>query len=51
MDNIFLDLYKQFQKMDMNGKDLDHMLNALPWEEVKNEDGTVSYVCKIKEEK
>jgi len=48
VDNFFLDLYHKFGKMNMNGKDLDHMLNALPWKEKERlPDGTVVYECKI----
>jgi len=51
MDNFFLDLYNKFEKMGMNGKDLDHMLNALPWKEKERKlDGTVISECNIPEE-
>jgi hypothetical protein len=49
MNNFFLDLYTIFQKMNMNGKDLDHLLNALPWKEERKEDGTIYYTCEVKE--
>jgi hypothetical protein len=49
MNDFFLELYNDFQKMGMNCKDLDHMLDALPWEETEHKpDGTVVYICKIK---
>ncbi len=49
MDSFFLELYKKLNEMGMNCKDLDSMLNALPWKEVKREDGTIYYKCEIKE--
>jgi hypothetical protein len=49
MDNFFLALYKKFKEMGGNGKDLDSMLNALPWKEEKREDGTIFYTCEVKE--
>ena len=50
MDNFFLALYNKFSKMGMNCKDLDSMLNSLPWKikEVK-EDGTMIWECEVKE--
>ena len=49
MNNFFLDLYQIFVKMGMNGKDLDSMLNALPWKEKKHEpDGSITSICEIK---
>lgn len=49
MDNFFLSLYVKLKKMGMNGKDLDNILNSLPWKEKKREDGTVYYTCEVKE--
>ena len=49
MDNFFLALYNKFSKMGMNCKDLDSMLNSLPWKEEKREDGTIYYTCEVKE--
>ena len=49
MDNFFLSLYKKFNQMGMNGRDLDSMLNSLPWKEVKREDGTIYYTCEVQE--
>lgn len=49
MYNFFFRLYHQFQEMDMNGKNMDSMLNALPWKERERlPDGTIIYECKIK---
>jgi hypothetical protein len=50
MNNFFLSLYKKFNQMGMDCKDLDYMLNALPWKEVKKEDGTIYYTCEVKDE-
>ena len=49
MDSFFFGLYKTLNKMNMNGKDLDSLLNSLPWKEERKTDGTVIYVCTIKE--
>lgn len=51
MDNFFLSLYKKFNKMGLDGRDLDSMLNSLPWKlkELKD-DGTGVYECSIAEE-
>ena len=47
-NNFFLNLYnKKISKMRMDTRDLDSILNALPWKEVKKEDGTVYYTCEI----
>lgn len=51
MNSFFIDLYKYFQKMGGNGKDIDHMLANLPWKKQKKEDGTIYYICEIKEGK
>lgn len=52
MKNFFLDLYNILKNMNMNGKDLDHCLNALPWKiKEKKVDGTIVYECKITDEK
>jgi len=50
VDNFFLALYNKFNKMGMNGKDLDSMLNSLPWKlkELKD-DGTEIYECEVEE--
>lgn len=51
MNNLFLELYNKFKKMGMNGKDLDSMLNSLPWKEKeRKEDGTIIYTCEVKNE-
>lgn len=51
MKNFFLELYKKLEKMGMNGKDLDSMLNSLPWKETeKKSDGTIVYKCELKDE-
>lgn len=51
MNNFFLELYNKFQEMNMDGRDLDHMLNALPWKEKERKtDGTIIYECEIKNE-
>jgi hypothetical protein len=50
VDNFFIALYKKFQSMGMNGKDLDYMLDALPWKLVETRaDGTEVYECEVKE--
>ena len=50
MDNFFLALYKKFNKMGMDGRDLDSMLNSLPWKLIElKEDGTEVYECEVKE--
>ena len=49
MDNFFLALYKKFNKMGMDCKDLDSMLNSLPWKEERKEDGTIFWTCEVKE--
>jgi len=49
MSNFFLELYKEFEKMGMNCKDLDSMLRNLPWKEKERKpDGTIIYTCEIK---
>lgn len=50
MNNFFLVLHEKFSNMGMNGKDLDSMLNSLPWKfkEFKN-DGTEVWECEVKE--
>jgi hypothetical protein len=51
VDNFFLALYKKFNKMGMNGKDLDSMLNSLPWKLIETRaDGTEVYECEVKNE-
>jgi hypothetical protein len=51
MSDFFLDLYKKLNKMEMNGRDLDSILNALPWKIKETKaDGTVVYECEIKDE-
>jgi hypothetical protein len=46
--NFFLELYNQLAKMNMNGKDLDHLLDSLPWKQKEiKEDGTIVYECSI----
>ena len=51
MNNFFLELYRKFEAMGMNGKDLDHMLNALPWKEKEHKpNGNIIYECEIKNE-
>jgi hypothetical protein len=51
MNNFFLTLYKKFNKMGMDGRDLDGMLNSLPWKEKeRKEDGTIIYTCEVKNE-
>ena len=48
MNNFFLNLYKaKISQMNMDTRDLDSILSALPWKEVKKEDGTVYYRCEI----
>ncbi len=47
MKPLFLGLYEKFLSMNGNGKDLDHMLSALPWKEVKREDGSIYYICDL----
>lgn len=50
MDNFFISLYKKFQSMGMTGKDLDGMLNSLPWKLIETRtDGTEVYECEVKE--
>lgn len=51
MNNYFLNLYKTLSKMGMDCRDLDSMLNSLPWKlkEIKP-DGTQVYECEIKNE-
>lgn len=49
MDNFFLNLYNKINKMGMDGRDLDRILNSLPWKEVKKEDGTIFYTCEVEE--
>lgn len=50
MNNFFLELYNTLKKMGMNGKDLDSLLNSLPWKERERKpDGTIVYECEIKE--
>lgn len=49
MHNFFLDLYKKFKRMGMTINNFESMLNNLPWEEVKREDGTIYYECEMKE--
>lgn len=51
MSEFFLDLYMSLNKMNMNGKDLDSILNNLPWKEIKTEDGKTIYICELKNEK
>jgi hypothetical protein len=52
MKNFFLELYNQLQSMGMTGKDLDSILNSLPWKEVERKaDGTIVYECELKNEK
>lgn len=51
MNNFFLELYNQkISKMKMDCRDLDSILAALPWKEVKKEDGTVYFVCEIQKD-
>jgi len=51
MDNFFLNLYNKLNKMNMNGKDLDSLLNSLPWKEKERKpDGTIIYECEIKDD-
>jgi len=48
VDNFFFGLYKKLVKMGMDGRDLDHMLAALNWQEKERKsDGTIIYECKI----
>jgi len=49
MDNFFFGLYEKLAKMGMDCRDLDSMLNSLPWKEEKQEDGTIIYTCEVKE--
>lgn len=51
MNNFFLSIYKKLNKMNMNGKDLDSILNSLSWKvKEKKADGTVIYECEITNE-
>lgn len=50
MDNFFLSLYNKLNKLGMDCRDLDSILNALPWKEERKEDGTIIYTCEIKNE-
>lgn len=52
MKNFFLELYQLLNQINMNGKDLDSILNSLPWEYLETKpDGTKIYTCEIKYEK
>ena len=47
MKNFFLELYNnKINKMKMDCRDLDSILNALPWKEIKK-DTTIYYLCEI----
>ena len=50
MNNYFFGLYEKLSKMGMDCRDLDSMLNALPWKEERKEDGTIIYTCEVKNE-
>ena len=47
--NFFLALYQDLKKMGMDCKDLDSLLNAIPWNEQIDEKGNKTYVYEIKE--
>jgi len=49
VDNFFLTLYQKINRMGMDCRDLDSMLNSLPWKEERKEDGTVYYTCEVTE--
>jgi hypothetical protein len=49
VDSFFFGLYKKLNKMGMDCKDLDSLLNSLPWKEKRKTDGTIVYMCTIKE--
>jgi hypothetical protein len=50
VDNFFFNLYKKFKSMGGDGRDLDSMLNSLPWKLIETKlDGTEIYECEIKE--
>lgn len=52
MDNFFFGLYQKLTKMGMDGRDLDGILNSLPWvEKERKPDGTIVYECEIKDDK
>ena len=47
MDNFFLNF---INKMKITGKDLDSMLDSLPWKLIETrDDGTEVYECEVKE--
>lgn len=51
MSNFFLMLFKNLEEMGGNGKDLDNLLNGLPWKEKeKKPDGTITYECEVKDD-
>lgn len=51
MNNFFFKMYNKFKEMGGSGKDLDSMLDALPWKEIEHKsDGTIIYECEIKDE-
>lgn len=50
MPDFFFGLYEKLVKMGMDCRDLDSMLNALPWKEERREDGTIIYTCEVDNE-